>query len=439
MTDHKNPSGIFFGWWTVLVTGAISGVGVGVYTYGISALFKPIASDLGLSRALTSGAAGIGIMVGCALAPLVGMVVDRFGPKLANLFGLLTLISGLVLMNFVDSLWGLYVTWGVTMGIGVHLGLTLSMDKAVTNWFLKKIGLAMGLRFALVGTFSALTLPCVSWLVSRLGWRTACLVWAAVLLLGVPSILLSVRNNRPEHYGLLPDGEKMEPDAESFLESLKKGSVGDSSRPSVFEFNLLQAMKTRAFWILAACFWAQMLIIAGFNTHCIPLLTGMDIDPVVAGAMMGIMLIFTIPSRLMSGILADRVSKNRLYLLLILPFLFIAIGVGVFLASQTVFAIYILLILYGLAHGLPAPLFIIIISRYFGRKAFGSIFGISFLLGSPAAFLSPTLTGWLFDKTGSYNIALMSFAFISLLTIFLLFFLESPKQEDQKASAAGAF
>ncbi|MFH1124690.1 MAG: MFS transporter, partial [Pseudomonadota bacterium] len=63
MTDRRHQSGIYFGWWIVLVTGAISGLGVGVYIYGISALFKPIASDLGLSRALTSGAAGIGIMV----------------------------------------------------------------------------------------------------------------------------------------------------------------------------------------------------------------------------------------------------------------------------------------------------------------------------------------------------------------------------------------
>ncbi|MCJ7593339.1 MAG: MFS transporter [Desulfobacterales bacterium] len=441
MTDHKKPSGIYFGWWTVLVTGTVSGLGVGIYVYGISALFKPISSDLGLSRALTSGAPGIGIVVGCVLAPFVGMVVDKFGPRLPNFFGLLTLITGLVLMNFVTSLWGLYLAWGVITGIGVHLGLTLAMDKAVTNWFFKRIGLAMGVRFALIGVFSALSLPLISWLVSRLGWRTTCLIWAAILLPGLPSVLLFVRNKRPEHYGLLPDGDKVGPDSERILASLNAGIICQTSPSTLFEFNLLQTMKTKAFWILAASFLTQLFVMVGFNTHCIPLLTGMDIDPVVAGGMMGIMLVFTIPSRLMSGILADRISKNRLNLLLILPFLLIIIGVGVFLTSQTIFTVYILLILYGLSHGLPAPLFIVIVSRYFGRKAFGSIMGITFLLASPAALLSPTLTGWLFDRTGSYNIALMSFAFISLLAIFLLLFLKEPNlpplESTSTASAGG--
>ena len=75
MDNDKDQPRIFFGWWTVLFTGLVSGLGLGFYAYGISALFKPIAEDLGLSRAVTSGGSGIGLMAGSLLAPLIGWTV----------------------------------------------------------------------------------------------------------------------------------------------------------------------------------------------------------------------------------------------------------------------------------------------------------------------------------------------------------------------------
>jgi cyanate permease len=86
------------------------------------------------------------------------------------------------------------------------------------------------------------------------------------------------------------------------------------------------------------------------------------------------------------------------------------------------------LFFYGIAHGLPAPLFIISISRYFGRKAFGSISGTAIMFMSPAAFISPVAAGWIFDTRGSYSAALMVFASASFIAIMLLSFLKTPKK-----------
>ena len=84
MVESTSKSNVFLGWWTVLVTGVVSGLGIGFYYYGFSALFKPIALEMGISRAITSGAASMGFMVGAFLAPLVGWIVDRFGPRLTT-------------------------------------------------------------------------------------------------------------------------------------------------------------------------------------------------------------------------------------------------------------------------------------------------------------------------------------------------------------------
>jgi cyanate permease len=427
MTVSTNRPEVFFGWWTVLVTGVVSGLGIGFYYYGFSALFVPIALELGISRAITSGAAGVGFMVGSFLAPMVGWIVDKFGPRLTTLIGMLISIIGLILMHNVNSIWEFYLVWGLMLGLGVNLGLTIAIDKALTNWFIRRIGLAIGTKFALLGFICAITLPSVSWLVSKVGWRITCLTWAAILTAGIPFILAFVRNKRPEYYGLLPDGEEVGAYSERPRESPIDGPVSyPPGALQAFEFGLREAMKTKAYWILIVCFGANFFIMTSFNTHCIPFLTEMDIDPVIAGEMMGIMLLFTIPSRFIGGVFADRVRKNRINLLVGLPFFLQAIGFGAFLANQSPVTVYVLLILYGIAHGLPTPLLIVSISRYFGRKAFGSIFGTCFLFGSPFALFSPIIVGWIFDTTESYRIAFILFTGFALFTTLMFIFLRPP-------------
>jgi len=427
LVNDQDQRRIFFGWWTVLVTGIVSGVGLGFYFYGISALFKPIASDLGLSRAITSGGSGIGAMVGSLLAPLIGWAADKFGPRSAIMGGLFTVIAGLIMMKFVNSMLGFYLIWGLVIGVGVNLGLTIAIDKALTNWFVKKIGLAMGIKFALIGLFSALSMPLVSWLITRLGWRMTCLVWAALLLIGAPFVFTFVRKERPEFFGLLPDSDKKGSDRDIGSEVLFENAAVDLQAS---EFSLRQVLRTGTYWILTLCLFAQAFVMIGFNTHFIPFLTEMNIDPVVAGSMMGIMLIFTIPSRFFGGLFADRVGKDRMKILLALPFALFIVGMAAFLIHPSIETIYLLLFLYGLAHGLPTPLIIISISRYFGRKAFGAISGVAVMFMSPAAFISPVLAGWIFDSTGSYSAAFLVFISISLIIIILLSFLKTPVKKD---------
>jgi len=431
MIQAKSKSRIFFGWWIVLVTGILSGLGLGFYIYGFSALFKPIASELGFSRAITSVAAGIGIMVGSLSAPLTGWIVDKFGPRWVTFAGVLIIGIGLTIMNFIISVWGYYLVWGLMMGTGVHLGLTIAVDKTLTNWFVRKRGLAMGIKFALIGLISAVVLPTVSWLASMMGWRMACLTWAAIMFAGAPLALAFVRQKRPEYYGLLPDGAEVDPNLEETTESMSERGIAYASSFQETEFTFRQAVKTWAYWILTGTYGAQLFIMGGFTTHCIPFLTDMSIDPTWAGGMMGIMVIFTIPSRFISGYLADRVSKDRLKLLLALPFVLQAIGIGAIQISQTTIMVYVLLILYGLGHGSPTPLIIVMMGRYFGRKAYGSIYGTSMLFLSPVALFAPIFSGWLYDTTGSYMIAFIIFVLLSIFAVVLLCLIRPPKLPAQ--------
>jgi cyanate permease len=205
--------------------------------------------------------------------------------------------------------------------------------------------------------------------------------------------------------------------------------VTAASALAASEFNLRQALRTRTYWILALSLFLQLFIMAGFNTHFIPFLTEMNIDPIVAGGMMGIMLILSIPSRLLGGFFADRVAKDRMKILLALPFILLIIGMTAFLVVPSIRSVYFLLFFYGIAQGLPTPLVIISISRYFGREAFGSISGTGIMFRSPAAFIAPVLAGWIFDTTGSYSAALILFALAAFIAVMLLSFLKTPEKQ----------
>jgi len=164
---------VFFGWWTVLAGSLLSAWGIGFQVHGFSALFKPIASELGFSRAVTSAATSIGRLGQGIEAPLAGGLVDRFGPRFLITIGMFIAGLGLILMNFINSLWTFYVVWGVILGTGINIGLEVPIGKAVANWFVKKRGIALGVRWLLTG-LAGLVLLLVAWLVSAQGWRVTC-------------------------------------------------------------------------------------------------------------------------------------------------------------------------------------------------------------------------------------------------------------------------
>lgn len=428
MTEKGKPRPrVFFGWWTVLVTGIISGLGHGFYGYGISVFFKDIASELSLSRAVTSIAAGIGRLEGGAISPLTGWLSDKFGPRWVIFIGVCIAAVGMIMMNFITNVWQYFVVWGLVIGLGLNLGLTIAVDQSLTNWFVRKRGLAQGIKFGLIGIAGVALLPIVTWLVTTLGWRITCLIWGIVMFASAPLTIIFVKQKRPEYYGLLPDGVKVELGSEADIDAIIDQGVEYASSFQETEFTFRQAIRTRTYWMIAIAYGIFTLVVGGFTIHIIPFLTDIGIDKTVASGMMGIMVFFTIPSRFLGGIMADRVRKGRLQFLLAGSFLLQTIGITVFLLSQGTASVYFLLILFGLSSGVVTPLVIVILGRYFGRKAFGSIFGTSMMLQAPASLVAPIYTGWIYDTTGSYITALTVFAVLAACSTLVMCLVRAPK------------
>ena len=418
---------IFFGWWTVIAGGVIDIWGAGYQVYGISAFLKPISQELGFSRATMSIASSIGRLEGGLEGPAVGWISDRYGPKWPIMASVFCMALALILMNYVGSLWAFLLVWGVLLGTGHNL-LSLPLDKAVTNWFVKKRGLALSIRWVLSGLSGVLVLPLIAWLIITQGWRMTCVIGGVVMaLIGFPLAWFFVKQKRPEYYGLLPDGARVEPGLEADIDAMIHRGMEYASSSEEIEFTARQALRTLAYWLMVGVQAVHMLVGPVMSIHCIPFLTDIGIDPLKAAGMMALMIGSSIPARFIGGLIADRMSRNHLRFLKGGAYLLQAIGVTVFLLNPTVAMIFVWFILYGIGQGAGATVNPLMLARYFGRKAYGSIRGTMTMVATPIGIVAPVYAGWIYDTTGSYMVAFVQFAVLLAVSGIIALFIFPPK------------
>ena len=416
----------------VFAGGMLALWGHGFHTYGFSAFFKPIATELNFNRTATSVASSIGRFEGGFEAPLTGWLTDKFGPKWIVIFGIFVIGLALLLMNYVDSLWSFYLVWGVLLGTGINVGLTLPVDKAITDWFVKKRGMALGTKAVFSGLSGALILPLVAWLISTYDWRvTASIGGLVIWFVGIPLVWFFIKQRRPEYYGLLPDGVAVEGDTADTSDIIRRG-VEYAATVEEIEFTVRQAMRTPTFWLLMVVNACHSLVMPAMTVHGLPFLTDSWMkDPVKAAGMLAIITTSSLPPRFIGGFLADRISKGHLRFLMGGAYLLQALGFALFLTNQNIATIYVWFILYGIGQGTGMGIMAPMRARYFGRKSFGSIAGVSRLFMTPVGILAPIYLGWVYDTTGSYISAFVIIAALVAVSGVMALFVLPPKPPSQ--------
>jgi MFS family permease len=433
----KKPvlSKVFFGWWTVISTGIIAFLGVGFTAYGFSVLFKPIANDLGLDRAFTSLATSIQNLGNGVVGPAGGWSSDKYGPKWVIIIGIIMLVIGCILMFFVNSLWSLLIVWGLVIGVGFSLGFTVILDRAIINWFVKKSGIAVNIKFGIQSLSGILMLPVIAWLIDAQGWRWTCVIMGIVTaLVCLPLAWFFIKTHRPEHYGLQPDGIKQ------VVEDTHHEKLTSSVTPVTQgqDFTLRQTSKTLGFWMLIGVVAVSGLGTPIMGLHCVPFLTDRGIDPVQAASMMSIWITCSIPGRLLAGYLIDRLKANHMRWVIVGGYFLQAISVAVYLTTESTPMIYLWFVLYGLGQGISAGAFMPMVASYFGRRSFGSIIGMIMFINLPITLAAPVYVGWVYDTTGTYTFVFTLFMVLMAASGVVAAFILPPRSRVKSPEVSPA-
>ena len=195
---------IFYGWWvTIGCSLVVFGVAGGQYSFGV--FLTPMTEDFGWSRSSLATAFGVTYLISGVLRPIAGTLADKYGPKRVALAGVLVMGWMLALIPRVDSLWQPYVLFAI-MSLGITFGTGPILTKTVSEWFVVRRGVTLGLVSG-AGSFGAmLIVPAASTFMVLLSWREAYLILGVFLLLMILPIGLLLIRNRPEDKGLTPLG-----------------------------------------------------------------------------------------------------------------------------------------------------------------------------------------------------------------------------------------
>ncbi|MFH1639644.1 MAG: MFS transporter [Chloroflexota bacterium] len=417
---------IFYGWWIVLACFMIALYTAGVIGYGFTAVFEPIVSEFGWSYTQVSLASSLrGLEVGL-FAPLVGLLLDRFGAKPVIFVGGIITGFSLMLLARTNSLVMFYVSFAL-VSLGMSACSATALLVAVSYWFRRRIGTAMGIMVCGFGC-SGFIVPTVVWMVDTLGWRTALTYFGVGMFLIILPLSLAVRG-RPEKYGLLPDGDVSIP-----------ASSGSNVSPAKTEGKNISArviFTSRTFWHIALAFSAQHMIVGAVITHIMPYLGSVGIDRALAGVVTTFVPLASIVGRFGFGWLSDRMKNKRLAVAG-----FALMGLGMFFLSYAspgaMWVLVLFLFFFGIGFGGTNTMRAILPREYFGMKNFGTILGFLTGVGTLGSMSGAPLARFCYDKFGSYQpiwLIFIGVAAFSLISILLTppFTAKGVKSPEKKA------
>jgi MFS family permease len=365
---------------SVWVTLAIAS---GLY-FSFPVFFVALLEDFGWSRGATAAAFSISAIVQGVSSPIVGMLVDRVGPKRVMLSGAVVLGLGCLLAGRVHSLGTLYLTTGVLAAAGVCAVSWVPSGALIARWFSERRGSMMGLAFSGMGAGVLVVGPLAQWLIAGRGWRAAYMVLGAgTLAILLPLIWFGVSEAPPSEASRPGPTARAVPGRE----------VGD-------------ALRTRAFWALFFAYFCTPLAVFSVVTHQVAFAVDHGFPRLFVAGIFGLTGLLSVVGRIGFGIAADRIGRVSSATA---SYACTAAGTLCLLSLEIwphPAALYAYAILFGLGFGARGPIITAMASQLFPGR-FGAIYGFLSVGNGIGGGVAPWFGGFVHDLTGSYQVAFL--------------------------------
>ena len=369
--------------------------------------FAPFNSEYGWNITTLSLAVSINMITWGMFQPVMGKLIDQFGPKriIASSVGLMGV--SFLLTSTTTEIWQFFLYYGVLTAIGFAGCGSMANSVLVSRWYVKRRAPMLARSSMGMNIGQLLLLPLTGFLITTTGYRWAFIVLGLIILVIVlPLILFYVKDN-PEDVGQMPDG-----DADSIFEAAKSAS-------------LREALQSRVFWLATLGFTSCAFSLYMVTIHLPNYAVDLGGSTGLGGQLLGIAAAASAVSMWLTGQWSQKLGKRNvlipLYGIRALAFIWLA-------ASTSLWQLYVFAIIYGMASMPIIPLVTGIIGDKFGKNAMGSILGFTWFVHQAFAAIGVFIGGYLRNTTGEYTTGFwLAAGYLIVGVIFTIFLNENDK------------
>lgn len=414
MAGNRPAQGEWRSGWT-LVMASTAGMSLSpLITYPLGLFVIPLEQEFGWDRTLITSGLTVNAIVAVVASALVGMLVDRVGPRRVAIPGIIlfSLFFG-ALATVGGSAWHWWLLW-FGLAVSALMIKPTIWAQAIGSRFDKARGLALAIMLSGTGLTGVISPVLAGYLIDSQGWRIAFVGTAAAYLVVIlPLVLL--------FFFSAADLQRTRP---------AKTQAATTPAAEIAGATFKEAARTATLWKIVFSVLLAVMVVTGGLIHFVPIITEAGINRTSAVALTSVIGISAICGRLLTGFLLDRLNAKYIGgIAFVLPALCMA---GLALFGGTIEVVAVIAIFFGMAMGAEFEIAAYLTSRYFGMRNFGALFGLVFGFAALGTGLGPPLAGFAYDRLGAYDLALWIGLGIGILSSLLI--LSLPNYERKPAT-----
>lgn len=412
----------FYGWVIVAISALLGFLGTGFYSYSRGIFLPSLAETLSDGNRMNiSIGFSLAAIVAAFLSPGLGRYLDHGSPRLVILVGIVVVSVSYLFLANVQTLWQFYLIVGVGMGVGMCCMGGLTWHRSVIYWFDHWRGRAIA--FAVMGaSLSGIMMPpLVTALVDSYGWRMGYTLFAASTLISLFPIVYFLMKDRPEQVGEVRDGH-------SYVNKNVEDVVVDQADVRVWTWQEL--LRSPAFWSIGFIFGAMTCVFAAVMLHLFGHLLDIGLTTTEAAQVLSAAALFSALGKPVVGWLSDYLgARVSIWMALACQ----ATALVLFTEATSFYLSVAAAAVYGFGYSGMSPLRTFAISTSVSSSSFATANGVLRWVELPFVLAASPLAGYIYDATGSYNVAFYILAGLMTVVAVGPFFIRIGGARERRA------
>jgi len=420
-SDQSLP--FYYGWIIIVLAFLTLGVIYGIW-YSYSVFIIAVIDEFNWSRGAASSIFSVFVLIHSFAGLLAGPLQDRFGPRIVIPVGGALLALSLYLTSLTQGFWQFQLAFSLMAGVSMSLVAFNSHSIFLPKWFERKRGLTIGIAMSGIGFGMLIIVPLAEKLISEYGWRFAYTCLAGIVLFVICPLNMIFSRRSPESINLSPDGDSKSINAQS-IQPKRVMKIINKKWASI-DWNVKNAVRTRQFWYLTACYFTISFVNQGIHLHSISSMVDAGISRHMSAYYFGITGVASASGKILFGYLSDLTGREQAKTLSDILAIF---GIISLMLVATIGGPMPILfgLFFGLGCGAAAALLPAYSADIFLGRNFGAIFTLIAIGGGLGGASGTYLCGLLFDIFHAYTIP-FTICCVLLVVSNILIWLAAPRK-----------